>query len=269
MTKKNIIAFAFVLVLLIGLYFGSVYLRNKNLTNNSSTDRSQELTPEVTTPETPSEKVYTYKYVMNYDSASGKPITDSSWDGKIIQIDPTTKKETVIISSVKASYPELKQSKNLGFSDLISLPNSNQIYLTKILYETDGFPQDIIRFDGPTKKFTKLKISNQFDSFAVSAISKTIPFIVTTDNPQNESDDRSLFLLDLGSDSSKLITKLSNTETFNSCYQQGCLGGVAGEITWLDDNYIEASIYSYSETEKDQWGNPVNKFIEKRKYKVR
>lgn len=269
MTKENVLAVSIALIALIGLYFGSVYLRDKSQTINYRTEESQVKSPTTQTPETTSEKSYTYKYVMNYNPASENPINENSWDGKIVQIDPETNKEVIVVPSVKAAYPELKKSQNLGFGDLISLPNSKQIYLTKILYETDGFPTDIIRFDGPTKKFTKLKISNQFDSFAVRAISKTIPFIVTTDNPQNESDDRSLFLLDLAADSSKLITKLGPNETFNSCYQQGCLGGVAGEITWLNDNYIEASIYSYSETEKDQWGNPANKFIEKRKYKVR
>lgn len=265
MNKKNIISLAIIFVILIGLYLLSLELRNRSNTqqvHNQSPD-NLEVTESESLPN------FTYQYRPNYQPGQQYTYSDKTFDGKIVKINRQTKEETAAVASVKKAYPPVGASINLGFTVLSEVPKTNNIYFAMVPNETDGYPYDIIRYNGPKNTFTKLKISNQFDDPAVRAISKFGPFIITTDNPTQTSDDRSLFLLDLENDIAKFITKLPNNETFNFCYQQGCLGGVAGEITWLDANTIEASIYSYNDTETDEWGNPQNKFIQKRKFKVR
>ena len=253
------------LVILIALYFGSAYLRDQAQPTELSNQLTEQSNP---TNQQPAETTYQYKYIPNYTPDQPYVYNAHTYDGKIVRIDPVTNQEIVVVPSVKAAYPPVAPI-NLSLSVLAYSDDSSRVYFTTIPNESDGFPFDIIRYNGPANTFTKLKISNQYDSYAVRATATNSPFIVTTDNPRDDSDDKSLFLLDLEADSSKLIVKLPANETFNFCYQQGCLGGVMGDIVWLNSQYIEASIYSFNETEKDEYGNPANKFIEKRKYKVR
>ncbi len=208
-------------------------------------------------------KIETLKFVSNY-----KDNAPLDFDGKIVSINAYSGTETVIVPSIKNAYPELKQAFNWTLQQVSQSEDKGYLYFTKVLMETDAPPADLIRFDGNTKKFTKLSVSSYFYGYGTASASKTSPWAASVVNPQSESDEQSLYLLDLDRDTAKLVIKLPAGQTFNFCHDGGCLGGKIGNIEWLSGTQYQVGIYSTIETEKDQYGSIQRKLIEKRKFNI-
>ncbi len=212
---------------------------------------------------------YSYQYIPNTVNHNFTEFTEATYDGKIVRTDLKTNAKETVVPSVKKAYPAIKPI-NLSFEVLSAPKNSSNIYFTVIPNETDGFPFDIIRYNGEQNTFTKLKTSTYFDSPGVRSGSKNSAYVASTENPQNGEDERSLFLIDLETDTAKLLTKLPANETFNSCYEGNCLGGWMGQIEWLSESTFQISVYDANATTTDEQGyGPVRKLIAKRKFTVK
>jgi hypothetical protein len=207
------------------------------------------------------------KYTYQFEGGFNPDYSKSTADGKIYQIDEKGVK-TLVVPSIKDAYPELKQAFNWTFGQVSQSTDKGYLYFTKILLETDAPPTDIIRFDGNTKKFTKLSTSPYFFGYGTASASKSTPWAVSMVNPQSEADEQSLYLIDLDRDSAKLVIKLPAGQSFNFCHEGGCLGGKIGQIEWLTGTQYQVGIYSTTETTKDQYGNIERKLIEKRKFNI-
>ena len=202
-----------------------------------------------------------YYYLPNTYKA-GDP---SSYDGKIFQTNPNGQ-TTVIVPSVKKAYGISSEFVSLG---LISQPTGSQnLYFHLIPNESDGAPWDLIRFNSETKKFNKLASSSYYQAHHPKASQKTSQYIVSSYNPNNPDDGQTLFLINLETDKTAVAAKLPVGESLNSCADNDCFAGFIGEISWVDSKTVLASIYSTSQTFKDENGNVSRRLIEKRKIQV-
>lgn len=259
MTKKNVLSLAIVLAGLIGLYFGSVYLREQNNLQNRD--------DLVTTPtDSPTSTKYRFKYVPNYDPDKQSAFTEQTFDGKIVRIDPQTKQEMTVIPSVKDAYPIIKTPLNRSLYFLSESPVNQNLYFSEVYYETDGGLGGLIKFDAQDLSLKALSISSQFSTFGAS-YSKTSPYAATIIEPGGESTGRKLYVLNFDKDTATLLDTLPIGLTFDICSIESCFGGYAPTIDWVSAGEFEVTIYD-SKFTADQYGNGKAVIIEKRKYKV-
>lgn len=254
MTYKNYITALIILIVLLVLYFGATILRDKRNANTSAPRLVENSTVK-------NVEGFRYEYIPDAKSTDEYDMNNN--DGRIVRIDTVSGQSIVLVSSVKALFPNLQPGTSLYH--LATSADNAAMYFT-IAYGEGA--AGIYKFDLTNKKFSELKISKQYDSMG-SSVSPTSAYIVTVINPDNPADDHSLFVLDLDKDSSKLLTKFPVTQTINICTIQGCLGPVLINPTWLDDKNFEINIYDTKPGPIDpQTGGPEAKLIEKRKFTI-
>ncbi len=270
MTKENVLALAVALIVLIGLYFGSVYLRDNTTVQTPNPPLQSQV--DSSNNDIGPEEVGNYKYVYqsNYDMEERNDWSENTFDGKIFKVDLKTGEMTMIVPSVKAIYAPIKQSINYGLQVLYNPVDSPYIYFNMIAYETDGPAADVIKFDANSKSMSKLKISNYYESFG-SVPSKTSAYAVSIVDPNAKqginSTTKKLYLLDYEKDSVRLLTELPEGQTFNSCEIEGCLGSYGLGATWLNDRELNVEIYNANPT-RDQYGNGKLEVLETKKFKI-
>lgn len=262
---KNIVITGLVIALGASLVF--IYFTMKKgqedqrKVSNANSALSTEATP--TPTETNSEPILTgdfsYKLVVN--DKNNYPPNDASYDGKIIRVDNKTKKEEVIIASIKAAYPPLKQQFNTTLMALSLPKNAKNLYFTQILMDTDASPTDIIKLDLSTKKFSKMKVSTYWQAYHPKAVLTNGALAVSTYNPTNDQDDKSLFLIDLETDTAKVFVKLASNQSFNYCVDDNCFGGFQGEVKWTNATTVQANIYNPNQTVVDESGTTTRKLL--------
>lgn len=265
--KKIALAGIIIAILLIALFI-SLFFKSKSDSDVSDAERLQnsgvnlngEVNPIPT--QTTSNLEFTYEYVP--DRKEGDPYELDNLDGKIFQTNTKTKARTIVVPSVMKAYPPLKGNGGQEFYQISASNDKPFLYFSISFIEGAA---GIIRYDGSTNKFTKLKINDYFNTFEARA-SKISPYAVSTENANSKSDERSLFLLDLDNDTVRLLTKLPQKETFNPCPIIGCLGDSATEVTWLDKENFQITVYDANQTIPTDGRNTEAKVIEKRKFNI-
>jgi uncharacterized protein YxeA len=266
-SKNIIIITLLVLLLLIGaIIFAGTRLQNTQISSNGpilTTNQNSEQQPEqIAAEQSANQQKFKYEFVS--DQKEGEAYDWKNQDGKIVQTNLQTGIQTVLIPSVRKAYPDPKLVEGVALYPIAESINKPYLYFARSYIEG---AEGIIRFDASTKKFTELKISDYYQSF-MSQSAKTAPFIATTHNVGDATDERSLFLLDLDKDTRTLLLKLPQNQTFNPCKIEGCIGDQVAVIEWLDQTSFQITIYNPVGQTVDQDGNTRAKIIEKRKFKI-
>lgn len=208
-----------------------------------------------------SSKNFDYKLLTQYGEI---------WDQKLIQQDKLTKTETIIVSSIKESVPELKDQNNLLLS-FFALPKDAKIIIFKsIITETDNPFGLLYSFNIENKQFTKMKINDIYNGFfgglAISPDQTKFVWV-----PENEKAElgmaQMMYLIDLINDENRVIVNLKGTETFNA----GLFAmNSYFKINWDNNEQINYAVYDQSKKGKDfdpfSEDDRKNIFIDSRKF---
>lgn len=259
--KKLLGAAAVIIILLIILLIVMVLKKNRTEEPVPQVGSHAQTATPSDTEETTEAGEFTYVYEDGH--INGEELTPQNTDGKIYQINTTTKAKTLVIPSVKAVIPALKENEYTFLSQVGESKDKSSLYFTQTYIEGAG---KLFKFDGKTKKITEMKISNYYESFGATFSTKS-PYITSIFNPKNSEDGGTLFLLDLDNDTTKVLATLPANQTFNICGLEGCLGTIGANVEWLTASQFQISIYD-AKAGKDKDGNPQAKLIEKRKFNI-
>lgn len=154
-------------------------------------------------------------------------------------------KETLILKNIKKALPELQESPLIGLSKLSYPENSNKLYFYTYRDSSDGPPMDVYEFNLDTKKFNKRPVATEYYSnFGTRSVSLNGKFIATTENPKDGSDNKSIFLINLQTDTVKKIVTVGKDESTSYCSKEGdCWGYHTHNLKWIDDWTLEYDVY--------------------------
>ncbi len=165
------------------------------------------------------------------------------WDSKIIKT--VNGVDEVLVPSVKAAIPELGKELNHSLLKLSFPSTGSALFFVEVLLDTDAPPMDIFKFDLRTKTFTKLSSSEYYSGYGTKALSPDGEKIIALKDTVSDPNIQKLWVIDLPTDTVKLAVELSGNESFNGC-SENCFSGIAGEISWLDNDTIQYSVYDSS-----------------------
>ncbi len=261
MKAKQYLYWLGIVVVLLILLFGSLVLKAKYGGKNSM--------PEQQVNSMEQSGQYTYQYI-EFPENSG----EETFDGKIVKIDVKTGKQTVLVPSVQKAYSMPKEGNlDMAFVYITQSKVKPYMYFTTVPLGTEAGMGDLIRYDASTNKFSILKITDYLKGgYNIKnniSPSGTLQVVTKPEYINNgmEIIDRQLYLLDYDADSSKLILTLPSFQTFDACVVDE-LGCPMEEFAWINDNTVEASIYSPNGSTKDEDGNPIHKLLDKRKINI-
>ncbi|MEK7523466.1 MAG: hypothetical protein AAB588_00360 [Patescibacteria group bacterium] len=153
---------------------------------------------------------------------------------KLYKISRKTGKKSIVLQNVRDQLPDLKVTESLT---LIAQPyNSNAVFFSVTMPETDAGYGPLYKFNTQTKKFKKMAINSIWAggwmNFTASPDSTRLAYV------PDLMDQRTLYICDLLKDSCKLLVTLPENESFNG----GSGGGLGSEFTlhWRGSNIVGA-----------------------------
>lgn len=175
-------------------------------------------------------------------------------------------KETLILKNIKQALPELQESPLIGLSKLSYPENSNKLYFYTYRDSSDGPPMDVYEFNLDTIKFNKRPVATEYYSnFGTRSVSLNGKFIATTENPKDGSDNKSIFLINLETDTVKKIVTVGKNESTSYCSREGdCWGYHTHNLKWVDDWTLEYDVYDTTKLVGDEYVKDYP-LLEKRK----
>ncbi len=264
MNHRKLFGALVLLIVLIVLFFVSLYLRGQVPQEQLPTDSNTQSQSEE------SANGYFYKFVSSYDpDAPFETLNEKNYDGKIIKVDQESNEETIVIESIKEAYPPIKASFNYSLLPMdIQGIDPDHIYFNLIAYETDGGLGRIIKFDGKGNTIKELGISEYYHNDGAK-YSQFGPYAASVINPDNQSDVETLYLLDFEKDKAIALETLPKNRTYNVCSFSGCMSGLWTEIEWLDETSFQIKIYESKPGPIDpQTGTPTPILVENKVFKI-
>jgi len=199
----------------------------------------------------PQSSVYQYKFV-DIDEF----FEDYYKDQKVLQIDAQGR-ETVIIPSVRAAT-EGQYLREIGFF-------SPKFYMISIVPDSDAPPQGLYTFDTTTKQFAQMAVSSYYQGYTAKAVSPDKRRVAAVIQVKTDTE---LYVLDLLSDSAKIVASFkSGNETLNYC-ASGCYADTGSDISWTDNSTVRYGVYDRSKSQEDPGGFSVHPLIEFRTVSV-
>ncbi len=161
-------------------------------------------------------------------------------DQSLIKRNKKTKIETVVISSVKNAVPMLKERQNLLLSEFSHPENSQVLIFKSILSETDNPFGFLYSFDTTSQIFTEMKINKIYDGFFGGEILSPDQQKLVWVPDGIDGLAQTMYLIDLVTDSHKVVVKLSGSETFN-----GGRGAMSSEfpVIWINNSKVQYTIF--------------------------
>ena len=174
------------------------------------------------------------------------------YDARIVRVNLDTGEEIVLVPSIKDAIPALRESPFRTLAHLSSPGGASKIYFDEIISESDALPFAVYEFDLKTNEFVRLSISEYYDGSWYGdepSISPDGTKLASLSGPDYTVESykkvQTLYLLDLVSDTPKLLVELKDNETFERP-SEGSIGIIAN-IKWLNNTTIEYSVYNLEE----------------------
>ncbi|MDO8649065.1 MAG: S-layer homology domain-containing protein [Candidatus Peregrinibacteria bacterium] len=172
-----------------------------------------------------------------YAGETGRQSSYGYWDASIIRRYPDGRQE-VVVESVKAALPAVRDPENLTISRYAMISSSLLIVQTS-LRETDNSAGDLYKFDASTRSFSKMKLNEIYDGFyGGEAMSPDSSMIAWAPNDESKGAQK-LYLLDLRNDSYRTLVTLPANETIVT----GFALASQTEVSWTDSTHIRYSVY--------------------------
>lgn len=190
-------------------------------------------------------------YRVSYGFDRGAEGGAAAFDAQVIER-RTDGTASIVVKSVKEAIPALKEKDNLTLKVFAQSADGTVIFKS-IYMDTDDSSGDLYAFDIVSHAFTRMKVNEIYDGFyggfALSADQTRFAWVP---NKEMGGDTKTMYLIDLASDSYEAIVQLSGKETFNG-------GGFAlsssFNISWIDNETLRYSVYDQSK-KSEQFYDP-------------
>ncbi len=208
---------------------------------------------------------YSYQYVSDGGANVGK------MDGKIYRTNLKTGQKTVHVPSIQSLVSDemredlgLAEDNTWSMQQIAHSPNKPYLYFSFSFIEG---AQGIVRYDGSDNTLKPLNISSYYDSFSASNSPGNGLSAISLSKKNGSGDGRTLYLLNLDTDTASTLLTLPPNRTFNVCGLEGCLGSLGMNSDWINANEFVIDIYD-AKAGTDENGNPKAILVESRKIKI-
>jgi len=223
--KKTIIVLFFIFIVIIGLTAYFIFLKPSIIEKQQSKYCNQQ----------------GYEYILqSFKTTDRNTVLHHKlyFDQRLLRINLCTRKEEVVIKSIKSVIPEAK-IRDIVLLEFVQSDFSPVIFKSYI--DGTGDPGGYLyKFNTKTYNLEKMKINKILNGFGGFALSPMQDKFILVPNDNSDGDDKIMYLINLNNDTYEELVSLENNETFN-CATSGY--DTCHEISWLSDNKIIYGVY--------------------------